>query len=73
VSSYEEPYDPHCSSNIIQVIKSTKVRWAGYVARMVKMRDAMRGLVGEPEGKRKIGRPRRGWEYIIEMCHQEVR
>jgi len=48
------------------------MRLAEHVARMEKRRDVYRGLVGKPEGKRPIGRPRRGWEDNIKMDLQEV-
>jgi hypothetical protein len=48
------------SSNIIWVIKSRKLRWTGRVARMGERRGAYRALVGKPEGRRPLGRPRRG-------------
>jgi len=44
--------------NIVRVIKSRRVRWAGRVARMVEGRGVYRGLVVKPEGKRRLGRPR---------------
>ena len=43
------------------------VRWTGYIARMGERRGAHRVLVGKPEGKRPLGRPRRGWEDNIKM------
>jgi hypothetical protein len=43
----------------IRVIKSRRLRWAGHVARMGESRDAYRALVGKPEGRRPLGRPRR--------------
>jgi hypothetical protein len=46
--------------NIVRVIKSRRMRWAGHVARMGKGRDVYRVLVGRPEGVRTLGRPRRG-------------
>jgi len=52
------PYPP----NIVQVIKSRRMRWAKNVARMGKSRGVYRSLVGKPEGKRPLGRPRRKWE-----------
>jgi hypothetical protein len=47
------------SPNIIRMIKSRRVRWAGHVARIWAKRNAYRILVGKPEGKRPLGRPRR--------------
>jgi hypothetical protein len=47
------------SPSIIRVIKSRRLRWAGHVARMVERRGAYRALVGKPEGRRSIWRPRR--------------
>jgi hypothetical protein len=46
---------------IIRIIKSRRMRWAGHVARMGEKRNAYRLLVGKPEGKRPLGRPRRRW------------
>jgi hypothetical protein len=51
----------YCSPSIIGMIKSRKKRWAGHVARMGEKRHAYRLLVGKPEGKRPLGRPRRRW------------
>ena len=48
------------------------MRWAGHVARMGKDRGVHRVLVGKPEGKRSLGRPRRRWEDNIKMDLQEV-
>ncbi|KAJ4440144.1 hypothetical protein ANN_08282 [Periplaneta americana] len=53
-------------------IKSRRLRWAGHVARMGKSRNAYRVLVGRPEGKRSLGRPRRRWEDNIKMDLREV-
>ena len=60
------------SPNIVRVIKSKKMRWAGYVARMGEERWVYRILVGKPEGKRKLERPRRRWVDNIRMELQEV-
>jgi hypothetical protein len=60
----EELHNLYSSSNIIRVIKSRRMRWAGHVARMVKM-DAYRILVGKPEGKRLIGKRRYRWWTIL--------
>jgi len=64
--------DLYCSSNTFWVIKSRRMRWAGHVARMAARRGAYRVLVGKPEGKRPLGRPRHRWEDNIKMDHQEV-
>ena len=48
------------------------MRWAGHVARMGERRGAFRVLVGKPEGKKPLGRPRRRWEDNIKMDLQEV-
>jgi hypothetical protein len=55
------------SPNIVRVIKSRRMRWAGHVARMREGIGVHRVLVGRPEGKRPLGRPRRRWEDNIEM------
>ena len=55
----EEINDWYSSRNIVQVIKSRRMRWAGHVARMGEVRGVYRVLVGKPEGKRPLGRPRR--------------
>ena len=48
------------------------MRWAGHVTRIGERRGVCRVLVGKPEGKRPLGRPRRKWEDIIKMDLQEV-
>jgi len=58
--------------NIVRVIKSRRMKWAGHVARMVEEMGVYRFLVGKPEGKRPLGRPRRRWENNIRMGLQEV-
>jgi hypothetical protein len=68
----EELNDLYSSPNIIRVIKSRRMRWAGYVARMREKRYAYRILVGRPEGRRPLGRPRRRWEDNIKTNLQEV-
>jgi hypothetical protein len=55
------------------VIKSRRLWWAGHVARMGERRGAYRALVGKPEGRRRLGRPRRRWEDNIKMDLREVR
>jgi len=56
----------------VRVIKSRKMRWAGHIARLGEGRGVYRVLVGKPEGKRPLGRPRRRWEDNIKMDLQEV-
>jgi hypothetical protein len=68
----EELNDLYSSPNTIRVIKSRRMRWAGHVARMGEGRGAHRVLVGRPEGRRPLGRPRRRWEDNIKMDLQEV-
>jgi hypothetical protein len=60
------------SPNIVRVIKSRKMRWAGLVAWMRDERGLYRVLVGKLEGKRPLGRPRCRWEDNIKMDLQEV-
>ena len=68
----EELNDLHSSPNVVRVIKSRRMRWAGYVACMRESRGVYKVLVGKPEGKRPLGRPRRRWEDNIKMDLQEV-
>jgi len=68
----EELSDLYSSPNIVRVIKSRRMRWEGYVARMGVERGAHRVLVGKPEVKRPLGRPRRRWMDNIRMDLQEV-
>jgi hypothetical protein len=65
-------HDLYSSPRIIRIIKSRRMRWAGHVARMGEKRNAYRLLVGKPEGKRSLGRPRRRWVDIIRMDLGEV-
>jgi hypothetical protein len=58
--------------NIVRARKSRRLRWAGHVASMGEGRCVYRVLVGKPEGKRPLGRPRRRWEDNIRMDLQEV-
>jgi hypothetical protein len=69
---FKELNDLYSSPNIIRVIKSRRMRWAGHVARMGEGRCAYRILVGRPEGRRSLGRPRRRWEDNIKTDLQEV-
>ena len=68
---HEELDDLYCSSNIVRVIKSRRMRWAGHVARMWEGKGVYRVLVGKLEGKRPLGRPRRRWEGNIKLVLQE--
>ena len=68
----EELNDLYFSSNIVWLIKSRRMRWAGHVARIEEVRGVHRVLVGNPEGKRPLGRPGRRWEDNIKMDLQEV-
>ena len=61
------------SSNIIRVIKSRRVRWAGHVVRMGKRRGVCRVLVGKTEGKTPLERPRRRRENNIKLDFLEVK
>ena len=68
----EELNDLYCSPNIVRVIKTRRMRWPRHVACMGERRGVYRVLVGKPEGKRPLGRPRRRWEDNIKMDLQEV-
>jgi hypothetical protein len=68
----EELHNLYSSPSIIRVIKSRRMRWAGHAARMGERRNANRILVGKPEGKRPLGRPRRRWVNNIKMDLREV-
>ena len=68
----EELNDLYSSPNIVRVIKSRRMRWAGHVALMGEERAVYRVLLGKPEGRRPLGRPRRRWAYNIRMNLQEV-
>jgi hypothetical protein len=61
------------SQTIVRVIKSRRMRWAGHVANLGEGRDEYGVLVGKPEGKRPMGRPRRRWENNTKMDVQGVR
>jgi len=64
--------DLYSPPNIVRVIKSRRMRWAGHVARMGEERGVYRVLVGKPEGRRSLGRPRRRRVDNIRMDLQEV-
>ena len=68
----EELNDLYSSPNIVRVIKSRRMRWARHVARMGAERGMYRVLVGKPEGRRPLGRPRRKWVDNIRMDLYEV-
>jgi hypothetical protein len=60
---------PLCNNSlsIVRVIKSRRMRWEGHAARMGERRNAYRILVGKPDGRRPLGRPRRRWVDNIKM------
>ena len=68
----EEFNDLYSSPNIVWVIKSRRMRQAGHIAYMGERTGLYRGLVGKPEGKRPLGKPRHRWEDNIKMDLQEV-
>ena len=68
----EELNDLYSSPNIVRVINWRRMRWVGHVARMCEWEGAYRVLVGKPEGRRPLGRPRRRWVDNIRMDLQEV-
>ena len=68
----EELNDLYSSPSILRVIKSRRLRWAGHVARMEEGKSVHKVLVGKPDGKRPLGRPRRRWEDNIKIDLEEV-
>ena len=62
----------YSSPNYVQVIKSSRMRWAGHVVHMGERRGLDRVLVGKPEGKRPLGRPRHRWEDNINPLNTEL-
>jgi hypothetical protein len=68
----EELHILYSSPNIIRQIKSRRMRWAGHEARMGEKRNVYKVLVGKPEGKRPLGRPRHRWEDRIRMDVREI-
>jgi hypothetical protein len=68
----EELNDLYSLPIIVRVVKSRRMRWAGHVARMGEERGVYSVLVGKPEGRRPLGRPRRRWEDNINMDLREV-
>jgi hypothetical protein len=63
----DELHNLYSSPNIVRVIKARRLRWAGHVARIGEGRGIYRVLVGKPEGKRPLGKPRRKWEDNIKL------
>jgi hypothetical protein len=68
----EELHRLYSSPSTVRVIKARRMRWAGHVARMGEVRGAYNILVGRPEGRRPLGRPRRRWEDKIKMDLREI-
>jgi hypothetical protein len=68
----EELRNLYSSPNIIRMMKSRTMRWAGHVTRMGETRIAYRILVGKPEGKRPLGRSRRRWVGNIKIDLREI-
>jgi hypothetical protein len=67
-----ELHNLYASPDIIMQIKSRRMRWAGHVARMGEERKVHKVLVGTPEGKRPLERPRRRWEDGLKMDLREI-
>jgi hypothetical protein len=65
-------YNLYSSPSIIRIINSRRMRWVGHVVRMGEKRNVYRLLVGKPEGKRPLGRPRRRWIDNIMMDRLET-
>jgi hypothetical protein len=70
--SWRKLHNLYSSPNIVRVIKSRRMRWAGHVVHMGEGRGVYRVLVERPEGKRPLGRPRRRWEDKITMDLREI-
>jgi hypothetical protein len=69
----EELHNLYSSPNVIRMIKSRRIRWAWYVARMGAKRNAYRILMAKPEGKRPVGRPRHRRVDNIKMDLRKIR
>jgi hypothetical protein len=68
----EEVHKIYSSPSIIRMIKSRRMRREGHVARIGENRNAFRILLGKPEGKRPLGRPRRRWVGNIKLDLREI-
>jgi hypothetical protein len=68
----EELHNLYSLPSIIRIIKSRRMRWVGHVAQMGKKRNVYRLLVGKPEGKKPLGRPRRRWRDNLKMDLLEI-
>jgi hypothetical protein len=68
----DELHSLYSSPNIVRVIKSRRMRWAGHVTCMGEGRGVYWVFVGKPEGKRPLGRPRRRWEDNIKLNFREI-
>jgi hypothetical protein len=68
----EELHGLYSSPSIVRVIKARRMRWAGHVVCMGEVRGAYNILVGRPEGRTPLGRPRRRWEDNIKMHLREI-
>jgi hypothetical protein len=68
----EELHSLYSSPNIIRMIKSRRMRWVGHVERIRETRNAYRILVGKPEGKRPLGKPRSRWVNNIKIYLREI-
>ena len=62
----------YCSPNIVRVMESRRMMWAGHVTQVGERRGVYRVLVGKPEGRRPLGRPRNRWEDNMKMYLKEV-
>ena len=68
----EELNDLYSSTNIVRVIKSRRTKWAGHIVCIGESRGVYRDLMGKPDGKKSLGRPRRRWDDNDKMDLHEV-
>jgi hypothetical protein len=68
----DELHSLYSSPNTVRVIKSRRTKWAGHVAHVEEGRGVYRVLIGRPEGKRLLGRPRRRWENNIKLDLKDI-